>query len=195
MIILFPFGSQVYQLVNEKSDRDYLALSINEPTPTLIDTGFGTESVEIWSVSQFKELVQKHGLKALEVYFENKEMLDPILFPNDKFLLDKSLLRRSVSATVSNAHVKAKKKFIDGEIYTGLKSYWHCIRILTMFNHLVAEGDFKPSQFKEQLEPIYDSIIQRQDHDPLTLFKGLEEDFKTLLKDLKHTFKLACPLD
>lgn len=194
MIILFPFGSQVYQLVNEKSDRDYLALSVNEPSPTFIDTGFGTESVEVWSVQQFRELVDNHDLKALEVYFENKETLDPLLYPNDIFVLKKDSLRRSVSATVSNAHVKAKKKFIDNEIYTGLKSYWHCIRILTMFIALAKHGTFKPSAFKEQLKECYEDIINKQDQPPETLFKSLEETYKKQLKELQHEFRLLCPL-
>ena len=193
MILLLPFGSQVYGMTNPKSDKDYLAISIDEDKPESIDTGYGSSEVEIWSYSEFLEKLEAHDLKALEIYFENRATF--LSSFNTYFTLSKSKLRRAVSAVVSNAHVKAKKKLIDGEVYTGLKSYWHCIRILTMFNVLADKGIFKPSSFVEELDYIYVDIIERQGDEPLGIFQSLENDYKVLLKSLHHTFKLRCPLD
>lgn len=193
MILMFPFGSRVYGLTNPKSDRDYLAICFDNYKPETIDAGYGTSEVEIWSYTEFLDKLEAHDLKALEIYFENRAIF--LSGFNTYFQLDKSKLRRAVSAVVSNAHVKAKKKFIDGEIYTGLKSYYHCIRILTMFNVLADKGIFTPSKFFEELDPIYVDIMERQHDDPTTLFQNLESDYKVLLKSLQHTFRLRCPLD
>ena len=193
MILLLPFGSQVYGMTNPKSDKDYLAICIDEDKPENIDTGYGSSEVEIWSYSEFLDKLEAHDLKALEVYFENIAIF--LSGFNTHFTLSKSKLRRAVSAVVSNAHVKAKKKLIDGEVYTGLKSYWHCIRILTMFNVLADKGIFKPSSFIEELDYIYVDIMERQGDEPSGIFQHLENDYKVLLKSLHHTFKLRCPLD
>ena len=42
MILLLPFGSQVYGMTNPKSDKDYLAICIDEDKPENIDTGYGS---------------------------------------------------------------------------------------------------------------------------------------------------------
>ena len=192
MIYLFPFGSHMYQLTNFKSDRDYLAIVVDEPKPKYIDTGFGNTEIEIWSLSEFNDKLEKCDLKALEVFYEYFDICKNFIsFTMNENLLDS--LRRSVSATVSNAHVKAKKKIRDGEIYIGLKSYFHCIRILTMFDYLAKNLTFKPSSFKSLLEYSYLDIINRENTDPISMFNLLENDYKYLLKSLQHSFRLNCP--
>ena len=110
--------------------------------------------------------------------------------------LNKSNLRRSVSAVCSNAHVKAKKKIRDGEIYIGLKSYWHTIRILTMYTDLAKFGTFNPKGYKEQLNPIYEDIMSMvDDPEPDTIFKRLVEKYDPLARELLHEFRLLCPLE
>lgn len=193
MIHLLPFGSRVYGLTNPKSDYDFVAIACGDYVPEYIDTGYGSSEVEIWTVAQFKERLEAYDLKALEIYYENNEFCRyklNVLFPS----IDKEKLRRAVSAVVSNAHVKAKKKIADGEIYAGLKSYFHCIRILTMFNALAKHGTFKPSGFVNELDYAYQDILRRQKDNPITMFTLLEADYKKLLKTLQHQFKLQCPL-
>lgn len=193
MILLLPFGSQVYGLTTDLSDRDYLALCLDEPKPEYLDTGYGKAEIESWDADDFKRKLQEHDIKALEIFFENETLLSGLGFT---FNLNKSKLRRSVSAVCSNAHVKAKKKIRDGELYIGLKSYWHVYRILFMFNILAETSTFKPSAYKEGLTDVYEKIMSyRTAKDTSTIFKSLEDEYKVSLKALQHKFRLQCPLE
>lgn len=178
-----PFGSQVYGLTNPKSDKDYIYIYSDNFDLTLIP-----EDDSHMTAHMFQSELSQHGIKALEAYFFSKELQD-----NFEFELNTSFLRKRLSAIVSNAHVKAKKKFKDGEVYIGLKSYFHCIRLLIMFTYLAKHGTFNPSSFKYELEYIYLDIINRQKNSPETMFLELEKDYKKMLKSLQHTFKMYCP--
>lgn len=178
-----PFGSRVYNLTNSRSDEDFIYIVSDKST--LKSTN---ENDEIVTESVFQEQLNDHNIKALEAYF-----YDPKLQMYFQFDLDLQLLRKSVSAVVSNSHVKAKKKFIDKEIYIGLKSYFHSIRILVMMNYLAKHGEFRPEGFVYELEYIYQDILSRQSDDPETLFVNLERDYKKMLKNLQHCFRMYCP--
>ena len=183
LLYTVPFGSQVYGLTNSKSDKDYIYIYSNDSDLTLIP-----EDDSHMTVSMFQSELSQHSIKSLEAYFFSEELQN-----NFDFELNTSFLRKRLSAIVSNAHVKSKKKFKDGEIYIGLKSYFHCIRLLTMFTYLAKHGTFNPSEFKFELEYIYLDIIQREKEDPETLFMSLEQDYKKMLKNLQHTFRMYCP--
>lgn len=179
-----PFGSQVYGLTNSKSDEDYIYIYPNTVDLSLLLPKDDSHM----TVNMFQSELDQHSIKAIEAYFSSLDLQNYF-----KFVLDHSFLRKRVSAVVSNAHVKAKKKFKDGEIYIGLKSYYHCIRILTMFNYLAREGTFNPSSFKYELEYIYQDILSRENESSETLFINLENDYKKMLKNLQHTFRMYCP--
>ena len=186
----FLTGSQLYGMTNLLSDYDYLVLKTHDipfPHPE-------NKEVEIWTRDKFMVKLVDHDLKALEVYFSNTYHFNT--YYGIGFRLNKSNLRRSVSAVVSNAHVKAKKKIRDGEIYTGLKSYWHTIRILTMYVDLAKNGSFDPRGYKNKLNHIYEDIISMiNDPEPKTLFKRLVEKYDPLARELLHEFRLLCPLE
>ena len=189
----FRYGSSVYGLTNELSDIDYMVLHI-DPTYQLHEY---PEDVDIWTLEQFQDKLDAHDLKALEIYFHYFDTFYNYYEMN--FKLNKDKLRRSVSATCSNSYVKAKKKLIQGDIYLGLKSYWHCIRILTMFTHLAKYQHFNPANFKEKLEVIYLTILQYKTSTLAgdKIFSLLENthDYRQLLKTLQHDFRMLCPLD
>lgn len=182
-IFKVPFGSQVYGLTNNKSDEDYIYIY-----PDTVDLISIPKDDSHMTTYMFQSELDQHSVKALEAYFYSEELQNYF-----NFELNLSFLRKRVSAVVSNAHVKAKKKFIDNEVYIGLKSYYHCIRILTMFNYLAREGTFNPSSFVCELEYIYQDILSREEESPETLFINLENDYKKMLKNLQHTFKMYCP--
>jgi len=188
--IHFLTGSQLYGMTNPLSDYDYLVINNNEdpfPYPP-------NKEIEVWSRDKFLVKLVDHDLKALEVYFSNDYFFRT--YYGFGFNLNKSNLRRAVSAVVSNAHVKAKKKIRDGEIYTGLKSYWHTIRILTMYVDLAKNGSFDPRGYKDKLNHIYEDIISMlNDPEPETLFKRLVEKYDPLARELLHEFRLLCPLE
>lgn len=176
-----PFGSQVYGLTNPLSDKDFAYI---------VDSSEGLDNTddECYTPEEFQTHLNNHDLKAIELYFTCLSLQKEF-----NFKLDKKLLRSSVSRVVSNSHVKAKKKFKDNEIYIGLKSYYHCIRILVMMNYLALHEEFNPRNFKNELSYVYQDIMSRLDNDPSTLFEELEQDYKKLLKNLQHTFRLYCP--
>ena len=188
--IHFLTGSQLYGMTNPQSDYDYLVINNSDnPYPHSEN-----KEVEVWSRDLFMVKLVDHDLKALEVYFSNQVFIRMHYDLIHK--LNKSNLRRSVSAVCSNAHVKAKKKIRDGEIYIGLKSYWHTIRILTMYTDLAKFGTFNPKGYKEQLNPIYEDIISMvDDPEPETLFKRLVKKYDPLTRELLHEFRLLCPLE
>ena len=187
MITLLIVGSRLYGLTNELSDTDYLAIISDGESYPFPEN----KDIEVRTVSEFQASLDKHDLKALEVYFGYPE-----LFPNTipaTFTFNEDSLRRAVSGVSSNAHVKAKKKIRDGEIYTGLKSFWHCIRILTMYIGLAKHGNFSPSSYSQKLKSTYLDIMSRIDDDPTTMFDKLNETYDTEMRKLLHEFRLLCP--
>lgn len=189
----FNYGSSVYGLTNELSDVDYMVLHI-DPTYQLHEY---PEDVDVWTLEQFQEKLNDHDLKALEVYYHNFDTFYNVF--EMEFKLNKDKLRRSVSATCSNSYVKAKKKLRQGDKYIGLKSYWHCIRILTMFIHLAKYQHFNPANFKDKLFDVYHNIMDcmKLPHEGDELFTLLEIDYhhRQRLKNLQHEFRMLCPLD
>ncbi len=188
--IHFLTGSQLYGMTNPLSDYDYLVINNNEdPFPYQPN-----KEIKVWSRDKFLVKLIDHDLKALEVYFSNDYFFKT--YYGFGFNLNKSNLRRAVSAVVSNSHVKAKKKIRDGEIYVDLKSYWHTIRILTMSVDLAKNGSFDPRGYKDRLNHIYEDIISMlNDPEPETLFKRLVEKYDPLARELLHEFRLLCPLE
>lgn len=197
MFYKYIWGSQLYGLTNKQSDKDYLIIFENEIEKNNYIKERSTVNDECWTWNEFQEKLNQHDLKALEVYYANQGTIKTHLFyycNEYQFKLNLQQLRKSVSAVVSNAHVKARKKFQDKNIYIGLKSYYHCIRILIMFTYLAKNGRFNPCDFKNELDYVYtDIVINSQNKDPDSLWDQLESKYKYMLKSLQHTFKLYCP--
>ena len=195
----YLFGSKLYGLTNNKSDEDYLIVFNTNSEKDEYIKNTNNKDEECWTWQEFKSKLESHDLKALEVYYANVGNVGTHLFINCEeyqFRLDLQQLRRAVSAVVSNAHVKAKKKFKDQEVYIGLKSYYHCIRILTMYNYLAKHRTFNPSNFKNELDYVYnDIVVQSQSKNPEDLWFELESKYKYMLKSLQHTFRSYCPKD
>lgn len=187
------YGSSVYGLTNSKSDKDFMFLLIHmQPLPFEIK-----EDVDFWTLEQFQEKLDQHDLKALEVYYYYFDLFYNQLEMRHTFNADS--LRRSVSATCSNSYVKAKKKLRQGDKYIGLKSYWHCIRILTMFIHLAQYKHFNPASFKNKLENIYTTIMQYDtsilEASHIISLLDNHHGYKQYLNTLQTEFRILCPLD
>lgn len=188
MITLLIVGSRLYGLVNNQSDTDYLAIiSDGEEYPFPAD-----KNIEVRTVSEFQESLNRHDLKALEVYFGY-----PNLFPGTipvTYTFNEDSLRRAVSKVASNAHVKSKKKIRDGEIYIGIKSFWHCLRILTMYTDFAKNKTFNPRGYSEQLLNEYLDILLHMNLLPEDIFRTLDRKYDKRLKALLHEFRMLCPL-
>ena len=135
---VFKYGSSVYRTKTEKSDLDivYIADTDKEIYEVLQSKDFPfcsdyTEKVDLHYISKesFIDLLNKHDIMALEVYYQMAED-QKLMFP---FNLNLDTLRRSVSAVCSNSWSKARKKLEipEEDDYIGLKSLFHSIRILS----------------------------------------------------------------
>lgn len=185
---MIAFGSRVYGLINELSDYDNVLITDEFFNDYKL---LSNVDIEAFSPEKFKEELDKHSIKAIEVYFTDISFFHSI---GIYFNLDKNLLRHSVSAVVSNAYVKSKKKIIQGDVYVGLKSYFHCIRILKYANQLAENNYLKFEDHLDFLKPIYEDIIShKEDEGNLELFKIIDNRHKDVLKELRHNFKLLCP--
>jgi predicted nucleotidyltransferase len=124
---IFPFGSRVYGSDSIESDYDFIVV-IDEDFESyqIIKDNF---TINVYSLNVFISMLNNHSIDALECYFLPPES---IIFNNQLYSLeiDKSKLRRAISSVVSNSFVKCKKKLIDGDYLTGIKSMFHSYRIL-----------------------------------------------------------------
>lgn len=188
------YGSSVYDIQSNLSDIDFIILQIDTSIPVKLKD----PDTQVVTIKQFKNNLVEHDLKTLEIYYENFDFFYNKLEMEHTLNLDK--LRRVVSATVSNSYVKAKKKITLSQdeksldIYVGLKSYWHCIRILVMFSHLAKYKHFKPSSFKKQLMPIYVGIMSYMFCSKPSKFEEVDKEFKTTLRQLQTDFRILAPL-
>lgn len=132
------FGSYVYNSITTKSDLDLIYCfesdeDIYEVYQSKDYTEFKNLNIDCdlhyISSYTFQKLLSEHNIMALEVYYNLKNE-EKKLF---NFSLDLDLLRRRVSAVVSNSWSKARKKMelSDEDTYIGLKSLFHSIRILS----------------------------------------------------------------
>jgi len=183
VITITPYGSKVYGTTTEKSDLDFVVIhsGTNDElyTSDLIDVHF-------ISLNTFKELLDKHDIMALEVYYWNKQhvpkskILDLV-----EFKLDKVKLRKSISAIVNNSWVKAKKKMTlpEENSYIGLKSLFHSFRILDFGIQLAKSNKINFSsknQFWEELKELW-SATQEWDN----FYKQYKQEHNHLMTEFR----------
>lgn len=106
IINAYCYGSKVYGTQNGKSDDDFIFVLKDRTRPHFLSDKI---NVTYYSTTEFIRLAEAHEISILEClflpeFFKLKENLKL------KFVLDKSLLRKSISAKASNSFVKAKKK-------------------------------------------------------------------------------------
>lgn len=77
MIQKFIVGSQLYGLTNSQSDTDYLYLC--KDTRLLANSELNdillNKDIELFDYDKFKEELNKHNLKTLEVYYNYYEQI------------------------------------------------------------------------------------------------------------------------
>jgi len=189
VISITPYGSKVYGTATEKSDLDFVVIhsGTNDElyTSDMIDVHF-------ISLNTFKELLDKHDIMALEVYYWNKQFNPSAKISNlIDFNLDKVKLRKSISAIVNNSWVKAKKKMTlpDENSYIGLKSLFHSFRILDFGIQLATNNKINFSSknvFWEELKELW-NVTQKWD--------DFYNRYKQKHNHLMSEFKQVAPKD
>ena len=190
-------GSVVYGTVNGNSDVDVLAIVPDEHQDFLSEYENGIlrandvstylskdEDWEFISISNFKKQVQDCTVLAMETLFTPVEN---IIYKKNcdvqiDFKIDKWKVRQQFSGTASNSWAKAHKKMTvekDLDMYRGVKSLFHSLRILMFANQLCEHEiivNFKEAKdiwleiymeyldgkqwdyFKEKYRPVYNEL-------------------------------------
>lgn len=182
IISVYYYGSRVYGTYTEESDYDFIMIvesdedlyySVSKPNTDLI----------VYSESEFIKRIDNHDITALECIFQDID--DPYL---RYFKLDKSKLRRSISATASNSYVKCKKKLQQGDYYIGKKSLFHSLRILGYGIQIATTGKITDySAYNEY----HDTIMSMKTNE----WSDYNEVFKPIFNSKRSEFRFVAPLE
>lgn len=184
--ILLPFGSQTYNLTNKYSDKDYIMFVKDESEISL------DPNIEFYTLERFLINLNNSSVKEVELYYLYQDMFKD---NGVVYTINKQAYRKQLSATVSNSYVKAKKKIKDSEHYVGIKSYFHCIRLLTFAIYLSKHNKLDFKYLNTILKFYYDDIvIKNLDNKSEYLFEIIDATYRPYLNYLKTQFKLEYPL-
>ena len=183
---IYKFGSHVYGTNHHGSDDDFIKVSDEFKISDNVN-------VKIYSPSQFQYLLDNHDIAALECYFlpQSKIVKKEIDF---NFTLNKEKLRTSISLISSNSWVKGKKKLIvvgDYDVYVGIKSIFHSLRILSYGIQIAREGRIVDY---ECVNYIYHDLIRMSDDDSsISLWNAIDDKYRKVFNSLSSEFKILCP--
>jgi hypothetical protein len=167
------FGSYVYNQ-SKALDIDVCLIDDN------LDTSYSQFDTQTIKIDDFKYLLSQCDIKSLECLFSPHTNLPPELID----YVNWDNLRSSISQKASHSFVKAKKKFIDKEIYIGQKSLFHSLRIL-MFGIQLSKHH-KIVDFSEA-NIYFDDIMNTDDWNKLNL------KYKPIFNRLNTEFRKVCP--
>lgn len=148
---VYLFGSRVYGTNGPDSDWDFIIVANNsvEALEVKSETPGIKYNIHIYTPDKFKADLDWHRINNIECIFAPgwAKLKEDIKF---NFVLDRKKLRHSISHASSHSWVKAKKKLELGEYHTGLKSFFHSIRMPMFASQLIRDGEltnFKISNF------------------------------------------------
>lgn len=143
ILALFPYGSRVYGTNSSQSDFDYIAIVDEDlKQATNLDISNINANVTIYSPKLFQLKLNEHEISVLECFFLNPDVVikNEIEF---NFVLSLPKLRAAISSKASNSWVKTKKKLTvdkDYAPYVGIKSLFHCFRIIEFGRQIAING-------------------------------------------------------
>lgn len=176
----YKYGSSVYGTTNKNSDEDFIAV-VQSDEDFNYDVRGKNGDITVYSESAFIRKIKEHQISVLECIFQDAN--DPYV---KYFELDSEKLRRAISSVSSNSFVKCKKKINDGQVYIGLKSMFHSLRIL-MFGMQIAEfGKIVDYSCANSILTILMAIGGD--------WESIEQKYKPLFNELKTKFRLLAPI-
>lgn len=175
---IYLYGSQVYGTNNMDSDYDFLVLasSFHEHK----EFNDGKYNVHIKTPDIFEDELRNHKMSALECYFapEFAKVRGKKSF--DTFSVKTVTLQRCSLSESHNSWLRGKRMILDGDMYRGMKSIWHSIRILMFAKQILDEGDiYDFSEANNHWEAIDDSEYVKWND-----FKGMLLPIKKDLEDM-----------
>jgi hypothetical protein len=114
----------------------------------------GPVTFNCFTYDQWQEKLWNHEPKPLECHFLPKENVVAQTY-DFNWKLDLVKLRHAFSRQASISWVKCKKKIQDEEIYIGIKSMFHSLRILNFGIQIASEGRIYDYQ---QANPYWETI-------------------------------------
>jgi predicted nucleotidyltransferase len=179
----YLFGSRTYNTHTEDSDYDFIIILNEEKShPEELKTEY--VNLKIYTPKEFQIELDNHDISALEVYFLYEKQLAKKGF---SITINKQKLRKSISSIVSNSWVKAKKKItVENEIYIGIKSLFHSIRI-TEYGRQIAEKGLIYDYYRTN--NIWNEILKDKEKS----WEELAEKYKPLYNSKLTEFRKLAP--
>lgn len=205
IICKFPYGSITYGIKpTEYSDIDIVAIvddsvdfsayynEIYEEKITKDDNYNMEIDTQYIKESNFIKMVKNHHIIALESIWLPKELFIGPYNYEKYFELDKWKLRQSISSIVSNAWAKCHKKLTvekDYDFYRGLKSLFHCLRLLDFGIQIATYGKIvNYASANHYWEDLWDNDIV-----PSHKWEDYKAKYQPKLNRLKSEFVKLCP--
>jgi predicted nucleotidyltransferase len=138
---IYLYGSRVYGTERPDSDFDIILIgsSLLEHNETEHKIGDVRLNVHVITPDKFKRDLENHDIMNLECFFspeycrlQEKETL--------KFVLNKKKLAKNIIAQSFNSWRGGKHKLNEGDIYRGLKSIFHSLKMLIFANQIMEHG-------------------------------------------------------
>lgn len=138
---IYLYGSRIYGTNRIDSDYDIILIGANLlehiEKEVLIDDK--RLNVHIITPDKFKRDLERHDIMNLECVFspawarlQEKEIL--------KFIINKKKLAKNIIAQSFNSWQKGKFKLNEGDIYHGLKSIFHSLKMLIFAIQIIEHG-------------------------------------------------------
>lgn len=186
VLYMSNWGSINYGVTNLLSDNDFIVVVNEDYKLTTNDCVIDNDNYCMYSLSKFNEMIKNNHVVAVETAFlDNKNIfINKINHNSETLKIDLLELRKSFSATISNAWDKGRKKLEKtNEFYIGKKSLWHSLRILMFGIQICQYG--KIMDYTEA-NLFYDKIVLNDCND----WEYYKIRYTELMKYLEHKFKM-----
>ena len=134
---IYLFGSQVYGNQNEDSDWDFIVIANSMMAKEEIR--HENLNIHIHTPDIFLDGLKEYQMQYLECIYSPPfaKLQERMIQPDKNFSLKLDMLKYKGITQSFNAFHKAKERILDGELYRGVKSLWHSLRILHFFKQIV----------------------------------------------------------
>lgn len=197
-INLYCFGSHVYGTNDAQSDWDYVAIVQTIPSSGSHIEKDGVD-IQFYTVYEFQHNLDMHDMKAVECFFNPAHTKQTTL--EFSFVLDKYMLRQSVSKMMNDSWDKGKKKLRiqeDFNLRIALKSLFHSIKIVGFGIQIANSGNIeKYDEYTYVLKDLYNIANRYNDlhlqSERELLCKEIEQKYRQKYNSLRTQFKILCP--
>lgn len=186
---VYIFGSRVYGTATPASDTDIILIAKKYFDSNDIN-------VHVYTVEQFQLMLNRFDIQALECMFSPV----PFILKEKRVfvlpVLNKQLLRVSISTITSNSWVKGKKKLIvsgDYDLNLAIKSIFHSLRILDYGIQIATYGSIQNFGSMNYVLADLKKLSEEYQHDEL--WQKIDVKYRKVFNSMTTQFKLLAPKD